>query len=1309
MTATSGPFTARAVTAGSTRDAQKQAVFAQFKAVCVPLLEAARTPSSAHAASTAARLLAQLEQQLRCTPPSAFTPALANYAFFPLSSLLRPPLDGQDRGDRVLEATMQALAALVDKWRVVGMEPRVRQELWIMTALTLGGPLDPSGPGKAGAAATKGKGKAVVRTEESKLAMVEVLLALMRPPDGDERKADDDDEDPLGERIDWSCVDVTDPSTLDNGGPQRPRDSPPPVPILFHTLTTLLALSAEPTSLLQLQLSSLEALRILVADYLAHPAPSATVPASAGPSPLLATALPGTASTLSRIALSMPSSSKTEYGKSTRRQASSVIIAALQTLSLLIVETVGDAVTSKLREGQNGVSEANVPAATLEELVEGKLDELALSQVDNEGAEHAPLPPDDPAPSPPAAGPAIPTPAWLRFTIASLSTLFAALSPLSTHDSPLVRRALATFLSHILTRCAHTLGEQAEILLEGLLALASDSWDDVRLPAQGTLLAAFALPTNGSHTVEGPHPLALAARIVQRRLAALPGALRRQDEHAVRRGAGIIRAALELLPRVGAGVGSTSSPLHGVDRWSWALLAALEVERVPAAGRRVEGGMTLAWITGAADAPSTSESATGATAYPPVRLRAISEAATVHALEALWEALGRASAAADQAGEVVDQFLGVALGPRRDQPAAASTLWVLDGVLRGMSGDVQLPNAQKKVLKRAVRAVLALMEDLEEASAEDEPVPAGNAVDEPRRDLLGVEDDEASAAIRLIEHKRGVTTMPSLEAYNPVAALTTTRDTRASHLVLLSSFSLRILATSASLLSTAFQPFLMQSLYHVLAHLSPTTHAFLRAHAQHALALISTATAYASPQNLVLANVDYVVNSVSQRLSGAHLEPNAPLVLVEMIRLVGRPIVPMVQDLVDDVFEALDDYHGYDEVTVGLWAVLDALLKVMVEDLPPPPQAAADDGRGITAATKDVPQPNADADWQEFEDWLAHRHDPPACADDSAVPDDLPPSNPQQPFSSLHAESPEAPPAAGGPNGDARADDPDPSFASDTVAPAPPTRAQRVTVQIVSKALFFLSHPSAFLRARVLSLMASSVPLLLLPAPAVGGGGGGGGGGQTREADLLPVVHRAWPAILARLAPPPREEAPVSRAAAALVGALATHAGAFVARRMAEDVWPRLVALLPASSPSPSPSASASASSGRAAGGGARGAGIEGRFSAEHRQLVDVLDALGAVATGVPLRETQLWDGALALRALLVRGGGIDDEIRRGAARVVEALARQNPDAVWCVLRGTVGGAGAGADDAFGLPRWLARGWETVEWGDEMQRLLEEL
>ncbi|GAA5909866.1 hypothetical protein JCM6882_002036 [Rhodosporidiobolus microsporus] len=1227
--------------AGAPRSEEgKQAVFVQFKQLCVPLLEAARSPSGAPAARTAVQLLGKLCSLLADTPSSAFSPALANYVFFPLSSLLQPRSDGSDRGDRVLEATMLVLASLVPKWRAAGMEQRVRQELWIMTALTLGGPLDTTRP--PGKGAEKGKGKAVERTEETKLAMVKVLLALMeRDEPVEEQQQAEDDDDPLGERIDWSAPDPTSAFT-----PPKPASfAPPPVPILFHTLTTLLSLAAEPTSLLQLQLSSLAALRTLLFDYLARTAPSPSVPAvepGSGPSPLLATALPGTASTLSRIALSKAKSSA-EAETSTRRQASAVVVEAVRVLSRLVAEAVGDRVTVALRDTRSGADDDAALSATLEELVELRLADDPPAEEEDDSSPPAP---PDPPPAPPS-GPTLPTPSWLRYTVTSISTLLSALSPLSTHESPLVRAALVALLDDVVRCCAPTLGEHLEVPLEGLLSLASDAWEDVSAPARRALLAAFSLPA--AETAH--HPLALASKIVQRRLAALPRSIRRQDEHAVQRGAGIVRAALELLPTVQTANGASQGVLQGVEKWSWGLLAALELERIPAAGRAAEGGMTLAWITSS----SQDEAAGGGTtAFPPLRLRAVDEQATLESLEGLWTSLGRAAAAAGQEGEVVDLFLGVALGPRREETVATSALWVLDGVLGGLRGG-KVEKAQKKVLRRAVKAVLSLLEELEAVDDEDDSPPPPSS--SSKTDLLSAGEAD-SPAVALIERKKGVVETPSLDKYNPAVALATSREARASHALLLVSLSLRLLSTLATLLSSSFQPFLMQSLYHVLAHLSPTTHPYLRAHAQHALFLVSDATSYASPQNLVLSNVDYVVNSVSQRLSVSRLEPNAPLVLVEMIRLVGKPIVPMVQDLVDDVFEALDDYHGYEEVTVGLWAVLDALLKVMEEDLP----------EKKAQRETDVVRANASADWRAFEDWLAHRHDRPAREAD----DDVEEINPQRPFDSGFADAAS--------NDPTRADEPT-SFPEDEKKVVPPTRPQVVTAQILSKAAYFLSHPSPFLRARVLSLTASAVPLLSRPSLDAADPK------ATRASDLLPIIHRAWPFILNRFND---AEAYVVVEAAALIESLATHVGEFMSRRILDDVWPRFRTLFAKQQKEDQQSALFPSSSSGAS---------STRYSTSHRLHRSILRTLVHVARDVPLKEAVLWDQVVLLRRFLAVKN-VEPELQVAALDLYGALGEINPDAVWLALAATVG-----AEE--GLPRYLRM--EGIEFGTNIERLLQKL
>ncbi|POY76794.1 hypothetical protein BMF94_0044 [Rhodotorula taiwanensis] len=1195
----------------SRQSSATQTLFLQLKAICVPLLEVTKGPTVASTLQQATQLLVQLQAKLEQAKADDFSAALANYAFFPLAALLRPPLDGRTRGDAVLEATMNALAALVVKWRAVGMDARVRQELWIMTTLTLGGPLDPNKP-----VDTKGKGKAVEMTDEARLAMVRVLVALLRPF-GDKVANDADDDDPLGERLDWSKVDANDPSTFSNGVPQADADPLPPTPILFHTLTTLLGLAAEPTSLLPLQLSSLEALRILISQYLAQPVDAAGAGAGAtvGPSPLLATALPGTASTLSRIATSRPK--KALYDQSAtpdRPQASKVVASALETLSLVIVETVGDAATGPLRSMRDGRLDGSVAVvASLEEFVlDSKHGDPAP---DEHEASEEPVPPVA-EPTPTAQGPTVPTADWLRYTVSSLELLFVSLSPVAAHESPLVRAALVDLLDSVLRQCRATLAGTSEQLVEALLVLSADEWTDlVALPARAALGRALdgARDTTEGRT-EATEAREMVLRIVRRRFAALPGSLRRRDEVGAQRCAKVVRVAFELLVDSSAEIRTSFGGIFkDFDKSSWSLLSAIELERVSTGGPRGSGGMALAWITGSGVNDGTPEDS----AYPPVRLRRVTEEATVASLQALWQALGHAAAVTESLEAVVQHLLGFPLGPRRADGIAVSALSALDDVMTG-ARMASSTKSGRKTARTVVKTVIALLDELRSRDEPGgEPAETGDA-------QVALSSGEEQP----IEHRIGVLDIPSLEAYAPVATRQTRDEDRASHDLSLVSWSLRLLATCAVTLGSAFQRHLMEALYHVLEHSSPTSHPFVAAHARQALNLISAATAYASPQNLVLANVDYVVNSVSQRLSVSHLDPQAPLVLVEMIRLVGSPIVPMVQDLVDDVFEALDDYHGYDEITVGLWAVLDALLKVMEEDLPSGDQQTGK----LTLAPE-----SAQESWSSLEAWLADRTvTGPEDAPDAALdPDD---TNPQRPFAEADQRDMAEEPAE-----------------QPTDQVTPPSRTQVVTAQILSKALYFLSHESAFLRARVLSLIASAVPLLTRPSldaadPTA-----------NRASDLMPVIHRAWPYVLNRLSD---SEPYVIVEAAGLVESLSRHVGEYMSRRIVDDVWPRFKELLDRMA---ADSQTTAISSGDP-------------HSTAHRIQKSVLRTLQQSSARVPIKEEMLWDVAMTTRHFL--GCSAHPDLQQLAAQLFRNLRRLNDDIIWLILAGS-----AAADKS--LPRFL--------------------
>lgn len=1201
----------------------------QLKAICVPLLATSRLSSSPTNAQATLLSLTQLEAALSEIPPHVFTPPLANYAFFPLSSLLKPAEDGRPRSDAIIEHVMKALAALIHQWRRCvkgGMQDEVLQQLWILVALQLGGPLDPAAPSSKSA---KGKGKMVERTDESKLAMVGVLLALIGPIEGTELPMDDDD-DPLGETIDWTADDPM----LDERSKSAslPAPSSPPIPILFHTLTTLLDLAATPTSLLQLQLSSLGALELLIKHHLSrHPTADATSPSS--PSPLLATALPGVASNLSRIALSMPGSSSAVIPGADRKHSFRVIVAALTLLASLLLATVGDEVTAQLRADAN--EQPGLPHNTLQEIIEGfraktndEDSHVSVAVVNNEKTQQGSSQP------PPPAGPTVPTAAWLKYTLDSVSALLASFSPLASHDSPPVRIALVDLLSKITRCCRRGMSERLSGPYEALLVLCGDDWDQVRRPAYAALQEALSI-----HETD-PSAGKIIAEIARVKITALPLQLRKKDERAVERSSKAIRTALDLL----ATSDSTSfGALGSIDRWSWNMLGALAFSRVSSTRGDQQQGMSLAWITGAA---SLEDGQLGSRDWPLLPLRNAQDSTTLRDLEQTWRTLGRFSVASGGEAAVVEHFLDSALGPRRWSSTGASSLWVLNGVVAGLG---ELGRKEKrKVINTVVQGVLSLLDDLDQHDVDEaSEAPRGSQAENKVTD--NANGDDTSAVI--IEHQRGVSHTAGLDALQPVASTESRQDARASQRVLLMSLSLRLLATSAEILAADFQPHLLQTLYHVLTGLSPYSHPIIMCHARQALSLIADSTSYASPQNLVLANVDYVVNAVSQRLSVARLDPAAPLVLVEMIRLVGAPILPMVQDLVEDVFEALDDYHGYEQVTVGLWAVLDALVRVMAED----DETTADSGQTSSPHLgPPTAQPDPEKDWSTFVEWYKQRGK--EQGDEGEAEDTLPTENPRAPFGTGSKAEGEP-----GQEEDEQANGGFP----ETEPEVPATRPQVVATQILAKALYFLSHNSPFLRSKVLSLMSSAVPIL-----------------STRPGDLLPVIHRAWPFILNRLSDP---EPYIVLAAADLLEALATHCGTFMSRRILDDVWPKVSTLIERQTQLDRQSAlvkafsnntssnSNSNSSGGGSGVGSRqsSSSMTSRYTVSHRLYRALLVTMRAVSSHVPLKDEVAWDQALLFRRFL--DDRFDPALQRAAIDMYRALASVNPDTVWLVLSGAVG------------------------------------
>ncbi|KAK2070644.1 hypothetical protein P8C59_005121 [Phyllachora maydis] len=126
----------------------------------------------------------------------------------------------------------------------------------------------------------------------------------------------------------------------------------------------------------------------------------------------------------------------------------------------------------------------------------------------------------------------------------------------------------------------------------------------------------------------------------------------------------------------------------------------------------------------------------------------------------------------------------------------------------------------------------------------------------------------------------------------------------------LEAVALEMTAFAASQLKSDFRPELIDVLYPMTTFLG-AQRPQLRNHAFAALNSMAASCGYNSVSDLIVDNADYMVNSVSLRLNTFDIAPASVKVLTMLIRLTGPRLVPYLDDAIDAVFAALDNYHGY--------------------------------------------------------------------------------------------------------------------------------------------------------------------------------------------------------------------------------------------------------------------------------------------------------------------------------------------------------------------------------------------------------------
>lgn len=325
------------------------------------------------------------------------------------------------------------------------------------------------------------------------------------------------------------------------------------------------------------------------------------------------------------------------------------------------------------------------------------------------------------------------------------------------------------------------------------------------------------------------------------------------------------------------------------------------------------------------------------------------------------------------------------------------------------------------------------------------------------------------------------------------------------------ALSLEAIALQAQQQKHDFRPELVDALYPILERLG-SRNAALQQHAMTCLNIVSNACEYPNSAALIIDNADYLVNAVALKLNTFDISPQAPQVLVMMVRLCGSALIPYFDDLVESVFSILACYHGYPKLVESLFSVLNAIVEEAAKTSTPAIKASTD--------TTTRPQPYKPLSIASLASILRSN------LEASTRPLSPPSSPPPEPITTTTRD----------PDADLNAEEEEPTTPPRPTSP-PPLPLSKTHILITSITSLTPSHlttPSVGLRAHILNLLTSALPFL-----------------ATNTDTFLPLAATLWPAITARLYD---TEPYITLAAAHALATLCQCAGDFLVGRV-EDEW----------------------------------------------------------------------------------------------------------------------------------------------------------
>ncbi|NXW47231.1 TTI1 protein, partial [Nyctiprogne leucopyga] len=317
----------------------------------------------------------------------------------------------------------------------------------------------------------------------------------------------------------------------------------------------------------------------------------------------------------------------------------------------------------------------------------------------------------------------------------------------------------------------------------------------------------------------------------------------------------------------------------------------------------------------------------------------------------------------------------------------------------------------------------------------------------------------------------------------------------------------------AAVLGREFRLLLLSALYPVLEKAGDKT-LLISETALGTLVDICEACSYDSVQCLINENSDYLVNGISLSLRQLAHQPHASQVLDTMLRHSDASLLPLVEDVIQDVLSALDQSYNNQASTFlrVLLSVMTALVRWFGSCCGPEQRQSEAVSRGQRAVTGQEVE-------RFFLDYVRQKQ---------IAEGNLPDTGDE--------ETDEIPPLA----------KPEPNNSDTEGETLLPSHAQ-LAKAVMERCIHLLSDGNLRVRLKVLDVLELCVTVL-----------------HPHGNHLLPMAHRVWPALVTRLISD--DPLAVLRAFKVLC-TLAQKCGDFLRQRFSKDVLPKLTSSLLSQAP----------------------------------------------------------------------------------------------------------------------------------------------